>query len=197
MEPFLLPPKIFGCVCFVYTLGPSHDKLSPRSIRCIFLDYSYSKKSYRCYDPSQRRLYVFADVTFFETTPYFSKHPVPSDTLSHNIPLLSLLPLVDDDASEDRPQKPVQVYTRCNKEQGVDQPLPLSTSVGDPPSSDVQSAPISTHLFFDLHLPIAVRKENRTSTTHLIVDTVSYDHLRSSFHTFALSLSSVGSPNNY
>ena len=31
---FHLPPKIFGCVCYVHILG---DKLDPRSIKCVFL----------------------------------------------------------------------------------------------------------------------------------------------------------------
>ena len=31
---FHLPPKIFGCLCYVHILG---DKLDPRSIKCVFL----------------------------------------------------------------------------------------------------------------------------------------------------------------
>ena len=37
---FHLPPKIFGCVCYVHILGPGSDKLDPRSIKCVFLEYS-------------------------------------------------------------------------------------------------------------------------------------------------------------
>ena len=36
---FHLPPKIFGCVCYVHILDPGSDKLNPRSIK-VFL---YSK----------------------------------------------------------------------------------------------------------------------------------------------------------
>ena len=37
---FHLPPKIFGCVCYVHILGPGSDKVDPRSIKCVFLEYS-------------------------------------------------------------------------------------------------------------------------------------------------------------
>ena len=34
---FHIEPKVFGCLCFVHILGPSRDKLSAQSTRCIFL----------------------------------------------------------------------------------------------------------------------------------------------------------------
>ena len=43
---FHLPPKIFGCVCYVHILGPGGDKLDPRSIKCVFLGYSCTQKGY-------------------------------------------------------------------------------------------------------------------------------------------------------
>ena len=39
---FHLPPKIFGCVCYVHILGPRSDKLDPRSIKCVLLWYSHT-----------------------------------------------------------------------------------------------------------------------------------------------------------
>ena len=42
---FHLPPKIFGCVCYIHILGPVSDKLNPKSIKCVFfLVFSYSKR---------------------------------------------------------------------------------------------------------------------------------------------------------
>lgn len=37
---FEITSRIFGCVCFVHFVNTSMDKLSSRSIRCIFLGYS-------------------------------------------------------------------------------------------------------------------------------------------------------------
>ena len=97
---FHLPPKIFGCVCYVHILGPGSDKLDPRSIKCVFLGYSHTQKGYRCYSPTLRRRFISADVTFDESQSYFSPL-VASDSSS---PCLPLLPPVSPIES---PQKPL------------------------------------------------------------------------------------------
>ena len=43
---FHLPPKIFGCVCYIHILGPMSDKLNPKSIKCVFFGYSHTQKGY-------------------------------------------------------------------------------------------------------------------------------------------------------
>ena len=70
--PFSLTSRVFGCVAFVHVLEPGCDKLSPRSRKCIFLGYSRTQKGYRCYSHESRRYFVSADVTFFESTLFFS-----------------------------------------------------------------------------------------------------------------------------
>ena len=37
---FFLPPRVFGCVCFVHILTPRQDKLSAKATKCVFLGYS-------------------------------------------------------------------------------------------------------------------------------------------------------------
>lgn len=64
-----LPPRVFGCVCFVCNFKLHCDKLSFRSTRCIFLGYALHQKGYKCYDPSTHKSFVSADVTFFESQP--------------------------------------------------------------------------------------------------------------------------------
>ncbi|KAK9951723.1 hypothetical protein M0R45_007159 [Rubus argutus] len=63
--------RVFGCSCFPY-LGPyASDKLSNRSIECVFLGYSPQHKGYRCLDPITGRLYVSRHVIFNENSfPY-------------------------------------------------------------------------------------------------------------------------------
>jgi hypothetical protein len=36
---FLVPPKAFGCTCFVRDYKASVGKLDPRAIECIFIGY--------------------------------------------------------------------------------------------------------------------------------------------------------------
>ena len=69
---FSLSPQVFGCVCYVHALDPSHDKLNPCAIKCIFLGYSRTRKGYRCYSPTIHRQFVCGDVTFNKSLPYFT-----------------------------------------------------------------------------------------------------------------------------
>ena len=46
-------------------------KLSPLSCKRIFLRYSHTQKGYRCYSLESCWYFVSADVTFFESTPFF------------------------------------------------------------------------------------------------------------------------------
>ena len=49
-------------------------KLDPEAIKCAFVDYSSTKKGYKCFHPPIKKLYISADVTFTEKkTPYIKK----------------------------------------------------------------------------------------------------------------------------
>ena len=63
---FCLPPRVFGCVCFVHILTLGQDKLSVKATECVFLGYSRLQRGYRCYSPDINRYFISAEVTFFE-----------------------------------------------------------------------------------------------------------------------------------
>ncbi|XP_075094113.1 uncharacterized protein LOC107822665 isoform X2 [Nicotiana tabacum] len=69
---YSLPPRIFGSTCFVHNLAPGKDKLALRALKCVFLGYSRVQKGYRYYSPDLRRYLMSADVTFFESKPFFT-----------------------------------------------------------------------------------------------------------------------------
>lgn len=48
--------KICGCTYFVYISATHHDKLDPRTVKCVFLGYSQTKKGYKCYDAVSKKL---------------------------------------------------------------------------------------------------------------------------------------------
>lgn len=50
--------RLFGCACYPYLGAYRKDKLSPKSIRCVFLGYSNVHKGYRSFDPSTGRGYI-------------------------------------------------------------------------------------------------------------------------------------------
>ena len=65
-----IPPKVFGCVCFVHKYVGG--KLDPRALKCVFVGYSTTQKGYKCYHPPTRKFFVSMDVTFREEEAYFS-----------------------------------------------------------------------------------------------------------------------------
>ena len=70
---FKVPPKVFGCVCFVRDHRPSVEKLDPQAVKCVFVGYSSTQKGYKCWDPVGKKLFVSMDVTFREFEPYYTK----------------------------------------------------------------------------------------------------------------------------
>jgi transposase InsO family protein len=68
---FIVPPKLFGCTCFVRDHRPSMGKLDHRAIKCIFIGYSSGQKGYKCWSPTERRTFVSMDVTFRESEPFY------------------------------------------------------------------------------------------------------------------------------
>ena len=100
---FCLPPRVFGCVCFVHILTPRQDKLSTKATKYVFLGYSRLQRGYRCYSTDTNRYFIFADVNFFEGSFFSSEeHPHVSDVL--HVPLVLPPP--------DFPYPPTDAVTR-------------------------------------------------------------------------------------
>jgi len=51
-----LQPTIFGCISFVHIHSNGRGKLDPRTVKCVFLDYSTTKKEYKCYHPPSKKI---------------------------------------------------------------------------------------------------------------------------------------------
>ena len=63
--------RVFGCKCFPNFTAKPGNKLTARSIRCVFLGYASGYKGYRCLDPVSGRVYISRNVQFHETVfPY-------------------------------------------------------------------------------------------------------------------------------
>ena len=181
--PFCLPPRVFGCVCFVHILTPGQDKLSAKATKCVFLGYSRLQRGYRGYSLNTHRYFVFVDVTFFENSSTFpTTHPSSSDVISQ--PLLYPIPVTSSVPSATLP-RPLQVYTRCPRTDIG----PLADSSPMTPSSTTSVLPSP------VDLPIAVRKGTRSShNPHLIYNFLTYHRLSSPYSVFISTLSSVSLP---
>ena len=99
-----IPPRVFGCICFVHILTPGQDKLSAKATKCVFLGYSRLQRDYRSYSLDTNRYFISTDVTFFEDSSSFSSAVRPSALDVLSIPLI--LP------SPDFPFPPTDVVTR-------------------------------------------------------------------------------------
>ena len=62
-----LPPKVFGCECYVHLYPDQTNKLSSRALKCVFVLYSNTHKGYKCYFPTK-------DVTFNERNMFYRKN---------------------------------------------------------------------------------------------------------------------------
>jgi hypothetical protein len=70
---YVVSAKVFGCFCFVKDYRPSVGKLDPRALKCVFVGYSGKQKGYKCWCPSERRMFVSMDVVFREYEPFYGE----------------------------------------------------------------------------------------------------------------------------
>ena len=75
-----MSPRFFGCSAFVHIHSQNRSKLDPRSIKCVFLEYSANQKDYKCYSPVTRRFYTSID-NFFEQKSYFTKTAIQGENV--------------------------------------------------------------------------------------------------------------------
>ncbi|RVW31012.1 Retrovirus-related Pol polyprotein from transposon TNT 1-94 [Vitis vinifera] len=148
---YFLPPRVFGCTCFVHILTPGQDKLSAKAMKCLFVGYSRLQKGYRCYSLETHRYFISADVTFFEDSPFFS-------TTSESLPVSEVLPIPIVSSPDAMPPRPFQVY---HPRPRVVAPLPFAEAPAD--SLPIPSASPAPALPSPNDLPIAVRKGTRST----------------------------------
>lgn len=80
---------VFGYACWPNLRPYNAQKLSFRSIRCIFLGYSSQHKSFNCLEVSFGRVYISRDVVFYDQIfPFANLHPNADAFLRKEILLL-------------------------------------------------------------------------------------------------------------
>jgi len=119
---FLVPPKVFGCTCFVRDHRPGVGKLDSQAIKCIFVGYSSGQKGYKCWSPSEHRMFVSMDVTFRESIPFYGEKTDLSSMF------IDLDPL---NGSEDSEQIEPRVETKANEKRVMVGLIPYSVKVND------------------------------------------------------------------
>lgn len=199
-----IPPRVFGATCFVHNLSPGLDKLSARSIKCVFLGYHRSQKGYHCFSPTLQRYFVSADVSFFESILYYepSAKTSPTTSTDHIVPLPSIA-LVESEVHQEVPNeaqhlmRPFQIYQRRSRPPPATDTVRTEIVDAMPDSSPVLSPVPGPDLPQDLDWPIALRKgirSTRNPSPHYV--NLSYHRLSPLHYTCLSSVSSVSIPNS-
>ena len=121
---------------------PHVSKLDPKSLKCIFLNYSRVQKGYRCYCPTLRRYFVSTDVTFFETTPFSLSSPLTSQGEDDDLLVFII-------ASPTHTPAPIPIKPPITQ---------VNSQLHNPPDSSLTPAASSPHPIQNDDLPIALRK---------------------------------------
>ena len=169
---FPIEPQIFGCICFVRDVRPQVSKLDHKSLKCIFLGYSWVQKGYRCYCPSLCRYLDSTDVKFFENVPFSSPPTHTSQGEADDLLVYTIASHVAPPVPAPvKPTPPIpipvkppitQVYTR-SQNPPVSSPTPTASILDPIPDDD---------------LPIALRK-GRRQCVHPISSFCTYNQLSS------------------
>jgi len=177
-----MTPRVFGCICFSQDLSSGLDKLSPRSIKCVFVRYSRTQ-GYRCYNLSTRKYLVSADITFFESVLYFSPevHVTIFKTIPPSLSAYTFYCFFTSTTSRNSgppATKPVRnfryVYTYRLK-------VPVTVLIPANPSPVDDHPPPPSASPSDLDILIALRKGKQSYTDHPFSIFVSYEHLKPYF----------------
>ena len=86
-KPYVDHLRTFGCVYYVHLPSQTRDKLSHRSVKCMFLGYNPNKKAYKCIDPSTNERYLSRDTTFVEHECYFDEIISKEENLEKSLPM--------------------------------------------------------------------------------------------------------------
>ncbi|RVW79030.1 Retrovirus-related Pol polyprotein from transposon TNT 1-94 [Vitis vinifera] len=180
---YFLPPRVFGCTCFVHILTPGQDKLSAKAMKCLFLDI-----------PDFKRVIVVIPLRLIDTL-----SPLISLSLRthHSFPpLLSLFLFLKSCSFPLSPHLMLCLLDHFRfiiVAPRVAAPLPFAEAPAD--SLPIPSASLAPALPSPDDLPIAIRKGTRsTCNPHPIYNFLSYQRLSSPYSAFVSSISSVSLP---
>ena len=76
--------NFFDCVAYAHVPYELKRKLDNKGLKCIFVGYSENKKSYKLYDPIERKLVINCDVQFVENEAW-------DGTIEKNIKIVSTI----------------------------------------------------------------------------------------------------------
>jgi hypothetical protein len=58
-KPSVVHMKVFGCTTYAHVPKEKRRKLDDKSVKCIFIGYSIETRSYRLFDPQEKKVMYF------------------------------------------------------------------------------------------------------------------------------------------
>ncbi|RDX95881.1 hypothetical protein CR513_21523, partial [Mucuna pruriens] len=176
-----VPPRVFGCVCFVHDVSPGRDKLSARAIKCVSWIFSSLKRI-------QMLLFIHKKTLYALPIPYLSSTE-SSSFETHNQDILQPSSSVHSQAK----LSPLSISTCQSKTQEMATLIHLIHVLY--PQLTPHQIPLHPHLPMILTLvgSLLSRKVFRsTRNPHPIY--LSYHRLSPSYFSFVSSVSSITIP---
>ena len=88
VSPPLSALRTFGCACYPYLRTYNKNKLQPRFVECVFLEYPPLSKGYMCLDPTTNKIYTTCYALFNESVfPFVDR----SNLSNSNVPFSSTI----------------------------------------------------------------------------------------------------------
>lgn len=78
-------------MAYVHLQSHARGKLDKRSLKCVFLGYSGTQKGYKCFCPSDRKIYTTLDVVFDENSTYYVSNNTLSSSSTEQVDYRSII----------------------------------------------------------------------------------------------------------
>ena len=211
--------RVFGSLCYALNSNKSKDKFESKAVRCVFLGYPHSQKSYKVFDLEKHKLFVSRDVIFYEREfPCSASQPVPRH-VSHEQSLF-----IDDDLptqAEIQTQNDMVISSTSNRaEPSVLEEEHVETNNNSPSNHDHQNDALNTTLTqttrptrvrqvstklqgFDYNIPPSLTPKPATASAvspciaYPLSSHLSYNCFSASHKAFLAAITCIDEPTSY